>query len=301
MITKAASTKTDPTAAERARRYRERRKQGKRKPATPPPRPVTAKPVGVPVPASRSASRVTVPASVTVPAWRVGGVTRIMTFLAGLALATVSAGFSVVGLTSVFVGAYWPIIGMGLAFEFGKLAAITWLGRHHAAPRAIKGAAIAMVCSLMLLSAIGSYGFLARAHIDHTVTADVAIAGHSCRREVEARSPRQRLLPILTSASARLTPPLMKRTRRGRTTTALSIVSQQREIRGALVADRLRAANALASPCKLKTLPLLATAAKLKADAGPVHYLARLVGADDESVTRWFILIVAFLIDPLRA
>jgi hypothetical protein len=36
----------------------------------------------------------------------------------------------------------------------------------------------------------------------------------------------------------------------------------------------------------------------VEADAGPVRYLAMLIGADNETVLRWSILVVALLLDP---
>jgi hypothetical protein len=48
--------------------------------------------------------------------------------VAALALATVSAGFSITGMTGVFVGATLPVIGMGVALELGKLSAVARLG-----------------------------------------------------------------------------------------------------------------------------------------------------------------------------
>jgi hypothetical protein len=36
----------------------------------------------------------------------------------------------------------------------------------------------------------------------------------------------------------------------------------------------------------------------VEADLGPVRYLATLLGADNETVLRWFILVVALLLDP---
>jgi hypothetical protein len=36
----------------------------------------------------------------------------------------------------------------------------------------------------------------------------------------------------------------------------------------------------------------------VEADLGPVRYLASLLGADNETVLRWFILVVALLLDP---
>jgi hypothetical protein len=37
---------------------------------------------------------------------------------------------------------------------------------------------------------------------------------------------------------------------------------------------------------------------KVEADLGPVRYLATLLGAGDQDVLRWFILVVALLLDP---
>ncbi len=36
----------------------------------------------------------------------------------------------------------------------------------------------------------------------------------------------------------------------------------------------------------------------VEADLGPVRYLATLLGANNETVLRWFILVVALLLDP---
>jgi hypothetical protein len=41
------------------------------------------------------------------------------------------AGFSIYGMTSIFVGAFWPVIGMGVALEVGKLSAVAWLGHQR--------------------------------------------------------------------------------------------------------------------------------------------------------------------------
>jgi hypothetical protein len=84
------------------------------------------------------------------------GVT-IATTMAALALATVSAGFSITGMTAVFVGATLPVIGMGVALELGKLSAVACLGRGYgSAP--LRTALVALVAVLMGLNAIGAYG-----------------------------------------------------------------------------------------------------------------------------------------------
>src|SRR5262249_12434939 len=111
------------------------------------------------------------------------GVT-VATVVAALALATVSAGFSITGMTAVFVGATLPVIGMGVAPELGKPSAVPRLGRYGGGP-ALRAALIILIAVLMGLNAIGAYGFLAKAHIGHAVAGDVAVAGRAA--DTEAR------------------------------------------------------------------------------------------------------------------
>jgi hypothetical protein len=100
------------------------------------------------------------------------------TLVAALALATCSAAFSISGLTSIFAGAFWAVIGLGVAFEVGKLSAVAWLGqRNGAAP--LRSALAALVAVLMALNSIGVYGFLSRAHIEHALAGDLAVSGRA--------------------------------------------------------------------------------------------------------------------------
>ena len=55
---------------------------------------------------------------------------KLAAFIEALALACVSAAFSIDGLTAIFAGAFWPIIIMGAALEAGKLVAAAWLTEH---------------------------------------------------------------------------------------------------------------------------------------------------------------------------
>lgn len=48
---------------------------------------------------------------------------KLAAFIVALALACVSAAFSIDGLTAIFAGAFWPVITMGAALEAGKLVA----------------------------------------------------------------------------------------------------------------------------------------------------------------------------------
>jgi hypothetical protein len=109
----------DPTNGERQKRFRQRQKERRRNVTAPivtpvqEPLPVVTEPIQatlIPVSARQRPSAVTFSATVS-----------------ALALATVLAGFSITGMTSIFIGAFWPVVAMGVALEAGKLSAVAWL------------------------------------------------------------------------------------------------------------------------------------------------------------------------------
>jgi hypothetical protein len=52
---------------------------------------------------------------------------RLAAFIVALALAGVSATFSIDGLTAIFAGAFWRVVVMGAVLEAGKLVTAAWL------------------------------------------------------------------------------------------------------------------------------------------------------------------------------
>lgn len=93
-----------------------------------------------------------------------------MLFLLLLALVTfsiagVAAFFSVIGLATMFTGAYWSVVIMGGVLEAGKLMAASFLYRYwHVLSFLIKIYLIAAVVILMVITSIGIYGKLSAAH-----------------------------------------------------------------------------------------------------------------------------------------
>jgi len=124
---------------------------------------------------------------------------NLAAFTVALALACVSAVFSIDGLTAIFAGAFWPVITMGAALEAGKLVAAAWLTEYwHSAPSLLRLVLVAMIGVLMSLNAVGVFGFLTRAHLDHM--AAIAPTSQQCA------SARLRRLPACRSRKPGLTP-----------------------------------------------------------------------------------------------
>jgi hypothetical protein len=51
----------------------------------------------------------------------------ILTFISAISISIIAAGYSIIGLATLFAGAAMPIIAMGSALEIGKLVAASWL------------------------------------------------------------------------------------------------------------------------------------------------------------------------------
>jgi hypothetical protein len=168
----------DITGAARARRFRTKKRKAT---VTRTVTPTVTVPAQMPTLAAFEKPNDIKP-SVTVSGARPRTVTAA-TMTAALALATVSAGFSITGMTSIFVGSFWPVIGMGIALEAGKLSAVASLGHLHGGR--LKATLVALVAVLMGLNAIGAYGFLAKAHIGHALDGNLAVAGRAA--DVDAR------------------------------------------------------------------------------------------------------------------
>jgi hypothetical protein len=220
---------------------------------------------------------------------------RIAVFYSSaLALAGVSAWYSIIGMTSIFVGSFWPVIATGIALELGKLSAVAALPTLQWGP--LKAALIVLVAVLMGLNAVGCYGFLAKAHVEHAVAGDVTAAGRFA--DIDARLAVQTaLVSDLDRRIAQIDAAVEKATSKGRTAAAMALAGDQRRTRSDLVAQRTTEARTLAG-LKVERAKADGERQLVEADLGPVRYLETLLGAGDQDVLRYFILVVAMLLDP---
>jgi hypothetical protein len=288
-ITELRPKAKDATGAQRQARYRKKRKPVVTAPAISA-KPAVAHPMAPPLLAERDIAPVTAP--------RNGGAgITLATLTAALALATVSAGFSITGMTSIFVGAYWPVIGMGVALEVGKLSAVAWLGHQRGtASWRLRAALTILVAVLMGLNAVGCYGFLAKAQIGHQVEGDVAVAGRDA--DIEGRiSVQADLVADLDRRIGQIDGAVEKSTAKGRTNAAMQLAADQKRNRAELAAQRDQV-NKVLTELKIEKASVEGQRKVAEADLGPVRYLATLLGAGDQDVLRWFILVIAVLLDP---
>jgi hypothetical protein len=256
---------------------------------TPTVTPTVTEPVGVTVvPAATVARRALSPV-------------KLAAVTVALALACVSAAFSIDGLTAIFAGPFWPVITMGAALEAGKLVAVAWLAEHwHSAPFLLCLVLVTMITLLMSLNAVGVFGFLTRAHLDHMAAVDLALADRAADTETRL-SIQGQTVADLDRRIAQIDAAIEESTRLGRPLGAMTIADQRRRARADIVAARQREAQALAG-LKIEKARIDAQRRPAEADVGPVRYLAELIdtpATDLERPVRLLTLALVAVLDPL--
>jgi len=101
----------------------------------------------------------------------------IMTMLTALTISAVAIYYSVAGLVAIFAAAALPIMIMGGTLEVAKLVTAVWLHRYwKKATWWLKTYLTTAVVVLMLITSMGIFGFLSKAHIEQTSASEESVA-----------------------------------------------------------------------------------------------------------------------------
>jgi hypothetical protein len=201
-----------------------------------------------------------------------------LTFLSAILLSGIAAYYSVIGLAAIFTGAFWPVVIMGSSLEFAKLVTASWLYRNWKTSNILLRSYLTIaVILLMLITSMGIFGFLSKAHIDSTLNASGNNVELSTLTQ-EEKITKERLDYLLARAKD--------------PSTASNRLDKQ-------IQDTQKQLNEINN----KKLPLLREETKLVADIGPIKYVADMFfgsgeGAVDKAV-RLVIFIIMLVFDPL--
>ena len=230
-----------------------------------------------------------------------------LTLFSGLVISAVAVYYSVAGLVSIFAAAAIPIMIMGVALEGSKLVATVWLKWNWArAPRAIKTYLIVAIAALMLITSMGIFGYLSKAHLDQAVpTGDVAdkvaLIDEKIKTERENIDASRRALKQMDEAVDQV----MARSDSERgAERAVQIRRNQQAERARLQKDIATAQTSI-SRLNEERAPIAKELRKVEAEVGPIKYIAALIYGDNpdanllEAAVRWVIIVIVFVFDPL--
>ena len=97
----------------------------------------------------------------------------VLTLLSALSISGVAIFYSVIGLATIFPGAFWPVVIMGGVLEVGKLVTASWLYRNWQFTRWLLRTYLTIaVVILSLITSMGIFGFLSKAHLEQNLAED---------------------------------------------------------------------------------------------------------------------------------
>ena len=230
--------------------------------------------------------------------------TILITFLSAISISVIAAGYSIVGLSTLFAAAVVPIIAMGSALEVGKLVAASWLynnWRNKLVPYSIKMYLTFAVIVLIFITSMGIFGFLSKAHLDQvkpTSSNNIKI------EHIDKQINQQQL--IIDRAEGQLTlldKALEVYIDKEYVSRGLKERKKQEEERTILNTAITDASNKIGE-LTLQKSELALEQDKIEAEVGPIKYIAELIYGEQakdhfDKAVRWVIIVLIFVFDPL--
>ena len=227
----------------------------------------------------------------------------LLTFISAIAISLIAAGYSILGLATLFAGAAVPIIAMGSALEVGKLVAASWLYHNWRSdiPKSLKAYLFTAIIVLVFITSVGIFGFLSKAHLDQVrPTGNNAVQIALIDKQINQQ---QLIIDRSENTLDRLDKALDVYIAKEYVSRGLKERKKQKEERDFLNAEIKKAMDEIARLTSEKS-NIEIEQLKIEADVGPLKYVAELIYGDnakdhfDEAV-RIIILILIFVFDPL--
>lgn len=231
----------------------------------------------------------------------------ILTFFTGILISAVAIYYSVIGLAAIFAAAVIPIYVMGTILELSKLVTAWWLKANwHRAPILLKAYMLIAVIALMLITSMGIFGFLSKAHSDQglvsgDVQSKIAVYDEQIQTARDNIDANRKALKQMDEAvdqvmgrsidekGADKAVALRRAQARERNRLQTEIATEQKTI------SRISAERA----------PIAAEVRKVEAEVGPLKYIAKLIYGDStdtnllEKAVTWVIILIVLVFDPL--
>ena len=228
----------------------------------------------------------------------------LIVFISAISISIIAAGYSIMGLATLFAGAVIPIIAMGSALEVGKLVAASWLynnWRNPLVPKSIKAYLTGAVIVLIFITSMGIFGFLSKAHLDQVQP----VSSNNIKIELIDKQITQQQIIIDRSQKTldQLDKALDKYIDMEYVTRGLKERKKQEDERNLLTTTINEASDKIAA-LTLKKSELALEQDKIEAEVGPIKYIAELIYGDEakdhfDKAVRWVIIVLIFVFDPL--
>lgn len=229
------------------------------------------------------------------------------TLFTALALSVVAAWYSIIGLTAIFASAVIPIIIMGSILEVAKITVTVWLHEYwHRCRLLMKIYLTPAVIMLMIITSMGIFGFLSKAHTDQSlvsgdVQAKIAIYDEKIKIAKDNIDANRKALKQMDEAVDQV---MGRSSDEKGADKAVSLRRAQARERNRLLAE-IAAEQKKIAVISEERAPIAAEVRKVEAEVGPIKYIAAFIYGDNpdtnvlERAVRWVIIILVVVFDPL--
>jgi hypothetical protein len=231
----------------------------------------------------------------------------ILLALSGLTLSAVAIYYSVIGLTSIFAAAFWPVVVMGTTLEVSKLVAASWLKAYWTSiPKLMKAYMSIAVIVLMVITSMGIFGYLSKAHLDQNIVSGdvmskISIFDEKIKTAKDNIDANRKALKQMDEAVDQV---MARSNDEKGAEKAVAIRRSQAKERARLQSEIAAEQKTIAS-LNEERAPIAADVRKVEAEVGPIKYIAALIYGDNpdtnilEKAVTWVIMIIVFVFDPL--
>lgn len=226
-----------------------------------------------------------------------------LVLLIALIVAGVAAYFSVIGIGLIFAGSFWAAVVMGVSLEGAKIVGVSWLYRHwNLAHILLKAYLIGAIVVLSLITSLGIFGFLSRAHIEQQ---NIMNTGAASQVELINDQITQQKIVIgdIDKRIGLIDNALQKMIDTNRARGSLSAGDDQRRARATLNNERTKANQEL-NNLTMQRIKLQNQVRTAEVEVGPIRYFAEFFFDKSDNSTleravRWLIIVIIFVFDPL--
>jgi hypothetical protein len=229
-----------------------------------------------------------------------------LALFSGITLSIVAEYYSILGLTAIFSAAVIPVIIMGIALGVGKVTATLWLKQNwDIAPWSIRTYLLSAIAVLMLITSMGIFGFLSKAHSDQSlvsgdVQSKIAVYDEKIKTANENIDANRKALKQMDEAVDQV----MGRSQDEKgADKAVGLRRAQQKERVRLQSEISTEQKTIAS-LNEERAPIAADVRKVEAEVGPIKYIAQFVYGETnegllEKAVTWVIIILIVVFDPL--
>lgn len=218
--------------------------------------------------------------------------------LVALAITGVAGYFSILGLMAIFPASPIAVAAMGIVLELAKLVTASWVYRNwKIANKLLKSYFTMAVIVLSFITSMGVFGYLSKAHIEHTTvggSAQLQIA----QLESQKTSAERRLKNAQTSLDT------LDRLASGENILDANFIRNRQKRERSALNKEIEGATTDIQTIETNLIPLKTENLKLEAEVGPIKYVAELFYGSGDNATidkavRMMIIILIFVFDPL--